>query len=163
MLKMSGDTHAVVNVSAAHTTLRMPAGDVAVTAVYRTTDSVGDGIDDDWRAEYFGGDGSATNSESAAAADPDHDGMTNEEEFQAGTSPVDPGSVLRLSGTIEGTAFTLRFPTVSGYRYRLEATDTLTPILWTPILYNIVGDDGQKAYPLNIEGETNGFYRVRLN
>jgi hypothetical protein len=45
----------------------------------------------------------------------------------------------------------------------LEKTDTLTPVLWAPILYNIAGDDGEKEYPLNIEGETNGFYRVRLN
>jgi len=160
----SGDTQTVVNVSAAHTTLRMPAGNVTVTAVYRTTDSVGDGIDDVWRAEYFGGDGSTTNSQSAASADPDNDGMTNEQEFRSGTSPIAPGSALSLSGTLEASGLlTLRFPTVSGYRYRLEKTDTLTPVLWAPILYNIAGDDGDKEYPLNIEGETNGFYRVRLN
>ena len=48
------------------------------------TDSVGDGITDAWRAAYFGGDGTTTNSQSCATCDPDGDGMSNLQEYPRG-------------------------------------------------------------------------------
>ena len=52
-----------------------------------TLDSVGDGIPDWWRAQYFGGDGTATNSQSCATCDPDGDGIANLQEYQNGSNP----------------------------------------------------------------------------
>ena len=37
-------------------------------------DTVGDGIPDWWRSQYFGGAGTTTNAASCASCDPDHDG-----------------------------------------------------------------------------------------
>jgi sialate O-acetylesterase len=159
----TGDTQTVVNVQAACTTLRMPALDVTVTAVYRAVDSVGDGINDDWRADYFGGDGSAINDQSAADADPDGDGMTNEQEFRVGTSPVDASSVFRLNAAFAEGELALLFEGLSGYRYRLEKTDTLNPVNWETVLYNLRGEGLQKKIFRDISGSTNGFYRLRLN
>ncbi len=66
-------------------------------------DSVGDGIPDAWRARYFGGDGTTTNSQSSSAADPDGDGMPNLFEYLADTNPTNALSVLRLSRIVPET------------------------------------------------------------
>jgi hypothetical protein len=158
----TGDTQEVADVYAAATTLRMPTNDVTVTAVYRTVDSVGDGIADIWRALYFGGDGTITNSQSSADADPDGDGMRNFQEYGAGTSPVDARSVLQLGESVSDGAVALNFQSVAGYRYRLETTGTLTYPDWQPVLYNIAGDGMQKQIGLSVGMGSSGFYRLRL-
>jgi hypothetical protein len=56
----------------------------AYTVVPR--DSVGDGIPDWWRAQYFGGTGTTTNAWSCATADPDQDGVDNYREYIANES-----------------------------------------------------------------------------
>jgi uncharacterized repeat protein (TIGR03803 family) len=50
-------------------------------------DTVGDGIDDWWRLEYFGTP-TSTNSSSCASCDPEGDGFTNLEKFQYGMDPL---------------------------------------------------------------------------
>lgn len=69
-----------------------PAAAPAVACSYTVSaaalDSVGDGIPDWWRARYFGGDGTATNSESCAECDPDGDGDSNRQEYIADTDPT---------------------------------------------------------------------------
>jgi alpha-tubulin suppressor-like RCC1 family protein len=73
------------NLAAKNLTLD-PQGQVTVTIA---TDSVGDGIPDWWRQQYFGGDGTTTDSTSCASCDPDGDGLTNLQEYQAGRDPND--------------------------------------------------------------------------
>jgi len=51
-------------------------------------DSVGDGIPDWWRRQYFGGTGTSTNAQSCAACDPDGDGTNNLQEYLAVTDPT---------------------------------------------------------------------------
>jgi outer membrane lipoprotein-sorting protein len=55
-------------------------------------DTVGDGIPDWWRIKYFGGDGTTTNLQSCAWADPDGDGYDNWEEYEAGDNPTNSNS-----------------------------------------------------------------------
>ena len=157
-----GDTQTVVDVYASGTTLRMPTNYVTVTAVYRTMDSVGDGVSDVWRAAYFTGNGTTTNDQSAAGADPDGDGMSNLQEYQAGTSPVDDQSVLRLGGSFSGNAVTLNFFSAAGHRYQLERTGSLINPDWQTLLYNISGDGYQKAADFSTGVDSNGFYRLSL-
>src|SRR4029077_20833265 len=73
-------------------TSRMPGG-VTVT----TVSSVSDGIPDAWRAQYFGGSGTTTNSRSCATCDADGTGMNNLQKFLAGLNPTNATSVLRLN------------------------------------------------------------------
>ncbi len=63
-----------------------------------SVDTVGDGIPDWWRAQFFGGTGSTTNSQSCAACDPDGDGMSNLQEYLADTNPTNSASFLALVG-----------------------------------------------------------------
>ena len=159
----TGDTQTVENVSAPLTTLRMPSGNVTVTALFHVIDTVGDGVRDDWRAAYFGGDGTATNSQSSADADPDGDGMTNRQEFHAGTSPLDARSCLLLDGNFAETNALLHFSTVGGHAYRLEKSGTLAPPAWETVCYNMTGDGKQKAVLLALDGNSAGFYRLRVS
>ena len=66
-------------------------------------DTVGDGIPDWWRAQFFGGTGAGTNSQSCAACDPDGDGMSNWQEYLADTNPTNNASYLALVGLLPQT------------------------------------------------------------
>jgi hypothetical protein len=52
-----------------------------------------DGIPDWWRAQYFVGNGTTTDANSCATCDPDHDGVSNLQEYQRGTDPTNSASV----------------------------------------------------------------------
>lgn len=96
-------------------------------------DSVGDGIPDWWRATNFGGTGTTTNSSSCAACDPDGDGLTNLQEFQARS---DPNSAL--AATISGNltaGYTVTWPSVAGKIYRIYSSNDLQT--WTPVVPDI--------------------------
>jgi hypothetical protein len=105
-------------------------------------DTVGDGITDFWRALYFGGDGSTTNSTSCASCDPDDDGFTNLDEWQIGTDPTDPNShpsalltipnawaIYTVTSNVEVTAdirSTNQWITVKAAEYFLDSTNGVT-------------------------------------
>src|SRR5258706_16424560 len=57
-------------------------------------DSDGDGLPDDWELRYFG---SLSADGGGPGDDPDHDGMSNLEEYQSGTDPTNPASNLRVT------------------------------------------------------------------
>ena len=74
------------------------------------------GLADDWESQFNITDPNA---------DEDSDGMTNLQEYHAGTNPRDSNSWLRitsLSGTVS-TGFTLEWPSVAGVRYRVLWSD----------------------------------------
>ncbi|HXJ40581.1 MAG TPA: thrombospondin type 3 repeat-containing protein, partial [Bryobacteraceae bacterium] len=70
--------------------------------ISQVIDSVGDGIPDSWRAQYFSNqptnnvNGTTTNNQSCATCDPDGDGFTNLQEFLAGTDPTNSTSALQI-------------------------------------------------------------------
>ena len=53
-------------------------------------DTTGDGIPDAWRVRYFGHPTAQAGDQSQATDDPDHDGLNNLQEYQAGTDPHNP-------------------------------------------------------------------------
>ncbi|HEY8991244.1 MAG TPA: LamG-like jellyroll fold domain-containing protein [Luteolibacter sp.] len=117
---------------------------------------------ENWRLTHFG---NAANSGAAAdAADPDADGMTNIQEFTAGTDPGNAASVFRVSGMmISGNEVLLSFPTVAGKTYRLECSDTLLNDSWVPVLGNIsgTGDVIQITDPVD-SLQSRRFYRIAV-
>lgn len=99
-----------------------------------------DGIPDAWRAEYFGGTGAATNGQSSAFADPDHDGMDNYQEFLAGTNPTNAASIFILAAFApNASARVVRLNSASGTVYRLWACDDLSLGYWQIIADQVVG------------------------
>ncbi len=75
------------------------------------------------------------------AADSDGDGMTNAQEFRAGTDPRNATSLLRLGppATI-GADKTLSLPSLAGRTYRIDFADLLLgPIAWRTLADQIPG------------------------
>jgi hypothetical protein len=140
-------------------TSQMSVG-LAVTA----TSSVNDGIPDAWRAQYFGGSGTTTNGQSCAACDPDHDGMSNLQEFLAGTNPTNAASVLRLSAVSPITSNNaVSFLSVPGTVYRLQSLDDLMSASWLTVADQVVGTGGNitLADP-NLFSTAKRFYRLQV-
>ena len=64
---------------------------------YESTDANGNGIEDNWERRYFG---SLTNTNGAATADPDHDGVNNKQEYMADTDPTNSASFLAFNALL---------------------------------------------------------------
>lgn len=83
---------------------------------YRSTDLDGDLIEDAWATNYFGHSPLAP---VERLSDSDGDGMSNYDEFRAGTDPTNSSSALRVSATVTQGRATLRWPCVDGKSYRI--------------------------------------------
>ncbi len=89
-----------------------------------------DGMADAWEAQH----GFNTNSPADVALDADGDTLTNLQEYQAGTDPLDPASYLKveqiLTDTVGGLAMQLRFVAVSNRTYSVLAADAVPGAEW---------------------------------
>jgi hypothetical protein len=98
-----------------------------------------------------------------AFLDFDQDGMTNWEEFMAGTDPRDPHSVLRITALeIEGGTLRVIFPSVEGKRYEIEAAGGASEWQWMPVSGVILGNGGPYSFAVPDESHEYQFYRLRL-
>jgi len=100
-----------------------------------------------------------------ASADPDHDGMSNAQEYLAGTNPNDPTSTLRITQaqfTSDGLTASLTWNSVPTRFYYVQKALTLAPAAWADsglgLLSPAPGSSTTAAF-----GDTNApprFYRV---
>ena len=106
------------------------------TASPGNEDSVGDGIPDWWRAQYFGAGGTNTNSVSCATCDADGTGQNNLFKYVAGLNPTNPASVFVLhiqNVPNQPTRKNLIYgPIANGSTYVVESTTDLVTGVWSP-------------------------------
>ena len=100
---------------------RSPLSDVAVGTTWGWDDNY-DGLPDDWQMSYSAYWGSDPSHWPPANADSDGDGATNMQEFLAGTSPIDPQSVLRLNWATSGLVPRLSWNTEPGFIYQVQVS-----------------------------------------
>jgi hypothetical protein len=115
---------------------------------------------DTWRLQNFG---TSVNAGSAAdSADPDGDGLTNAQEYVAGTNPNDRNSVLKISQAAKnGNDMLVSFPSVSGKTYSVERSDTLQSGSWTTVQSGIPGNGGTvQVTDTGGAAQPRRFYRV---
>lgn len=165
--KWVGNTDSMADVHASSTTLVMPSTNISITATYRLKDSVGDGIPDQWRATYFGGDGTTSNNQSNATADPDGDGMTNLQEYLAGTNPVDSASFFHVvSVANSGTGYAVSWASIAGKTYQVQySASPGGPWLETLPSSQVTAGGTQNVMTytdMTAGGASKRFYKIRL-
>ena len=123
-------------------------------------DSDGDGIPDWWMMKYFGHPTGQTNDLSLAQDDADGDGVSNLQEYLAGTSPIDPNSVFRLSTTVPANSTTvLTWPAVAGRSYQVQYKTNLTDAVWLSLPGSVWVMGGQGYYTAPAP-QSRRFYRA---
>lgn len=126
-------------------------------------DSVGDGVPDWWRRQYFGGSGTTTNSTSCSTSDTDSDGMTLLQEYFADTNPTNNASRFTITEIAYQTNG-VKLSWIGGVTVTqiVESCSSLasTGNAWTAIATNLpptaVTNSTWKA-----ETSTNEFYRLK--
>jgi hypothetical protein len=98
-----------------------------------------------------------------ATADPDHDGMSNAQEYLAGTDPNNAASVLKITGLTRGaptpTNTTVTWHSVNTRFYAVQERPSLTGGAWADYLSNpVLGWNSAAFLDAN---PTNEFFRVR--
>jgi hypothetical protein len=113
-----------------------------------------DGIPDDWQAQYWGASPALWPSPNA---DSDGDGVSNRQEYMAGTDPSDPNSVLRTSFANTPQGPRLVWNTIPGQVYQVEQTSDFST--WVPVggLRFAPGTTDSVSVPV---GNSLGYYRV---
>jgi hypothetical protein len=123
-------------------------------------DSDGDGIPDWWMMKYFGHPTGQAYDHSLASDDADGDGMSNLQEYLAGTDPTDPNSVFRLWAAAPVTnTMTLTWFAVPGKDYQVQYTTNLNNPVWLTAPGN-VWVTGSQGYYLAPVAQPNSFYRI---
>lgn len=117
-----------------------------------------------WRTLFFTQAELSNSSISGEDADPDGDGMTNEQEFISGTDPRDPQSVLRIQHvelSSPGTGITLEFVAAARRTYSIQYKTSLTGGTWTK-LTDIVAEASNRTVEISDPGAPSSgrYYRI---
>ena len=115
-----------------------------------------------WELQYFGTTNINPN------ADPDGDGMSNAQEYQAGTNPFDPNDRLRITAISANSAGSTSIVTWTSHAsrlYQVESRDSLVTGSWsTNLPPGLVSPDVGLTTTRSIPGavSTQRFFRVQV-
>ncbi|MCX8157120.1 MAG: immunoglobulin domain-containing protein [Verrucomicrobiae bacterium] len=119
-------------------------------------DSDNDGLPDEWEAQY----GLQTNNPNDAQEDSDGDGLTNLQEYIAGTDPRNPASVLKLSiQPANGGAAGLQFQAISNKSYTIQYLDRVGATQWQRFL-DVAPAPTNRQVGITNQGGPSRFYRI---
>lgn len=130
-------------------------------------DSVGDGILDWWRKQYFGGTGTTTNNRSCASCDADGTGQKNLFKFVAGLNPTNSAVVFtsdidRVPGSNQVTL--IYGPAVSGRSYSYLSTTNLGTGSYAPLSAPTIQTNGNEITVMDSSATgSQRFYRVGIS
>ncbi|MCX8108647.1 MAG: fibronectin type III domain-containing protein [Verrucomicrobiae bacterium] len=119
-------------------------------------DDNGDGLPDDWQVAYWG---EQVSSWPRADVDSDGDGVSNLNEFLAGTNPLDKSSVLKMQvrPTAAGSGVLVEWNAVQGSVYRVQSSIDLKQWVDVGSPQLAASTVGQTVVPV---GQMASYYRV---
>lgn len=119
-----------------------------------------DGIPDTWWNAYFPGNAALW----VASADYDGDGMSNSQEFEAGTSPVSAASRLSVTALSRvGMDLSVSWTAVPGKSYIVQTRPSLSSGSWTDAATAVTALEGESLLTRSVSFSGNeGFVRVIL-
>ena len=136
-------------------------GRVDALAALGLNDTDGDGMPDWWELWH----NLNSNDPSDAALDSDNDGITNLNEYIAGTDPQDKTDYFHIASITAGTNCVLSFQSALNRLYTLEIRTNLNTGSWTSVSgqIDIVGNAGLlELSQTNSPPETTQFYRIKV-
>ena len=136
----------------------LPASEIISATFSRVYALPGDGIPAAWRIQYFGTN-YLTDPRVGADADPDGDGMTNLQEYQAGTDPTNAASVLRITSLRFMPVIT--WSSVSGINYQVER-QYLNSTNWVPLLPTVRATNSSSIYIDLTTTNSQTIYRIQV-
>ncbi|WP_372846222.1 sulfatase-like hydrolase/transferase [Pontiella sp.] len=123
------------------------------------TDTDSDGLPDVWEVRYL-----ETLSKNAGEDD-DRDGLSNQDEYVAGTHPKNAGSVFKIQRFAEdssGEGYLLSWDSVAGRTYRVLESVDLASSVWQVVFSNLTGSGEELAYRSPEGAPTNRFYKIQV-
>lgn len=131
------------------------SGDVFL---HRSTaiDSDNDGLEDGWEILQFG------NLNATANADTDSDGISNRDEFRAGTDPNSAASKFVVTTDVNGedASLVLTTPATIGRAYQLQHRANLSAGEWQNVGSAQVAFSDEVTFEVPMTLQGNGFFRV---
>jgi hypothetical protein len=125
-------------------------------------DANSNSVPDAWETQYFG---STTNTEGAAGADWDKDGLSNYGEWMAGTDPTNSTSVFRFTNVVQnvGAGMVLRWSSESNRYYTVKLSTNLQSDPFNDVLTNRVpANPPVNVYTDAVERSGGAFYKVMV-
>jgi hypothetical protein len=115
---------------------------------------------DEWKHSFFG---SATNALAADNADPDQDGMSNLQEFLAGTNPTNATSRVQFINPVSdgNGGLALSWLSAPNKYYTVERSDSIPGTNWTT-LGSMTGTGSILTYIDSSAGTGMRYYRLRV-
>jgi alpha-amylase len=124
-----------------------------------------DGIPDWWRLAYFGHALGLASDKSRGTDDADGDGVSNLNEFLAGTNPLEANSVFKIMGAIRASnEVQLLWTTRANQTYQLQQSDGPgNGASWTNFGPAITGTDGVVTQSVGAAAGASRFFRVQAH
>jgi Lamin Tail Domain/Chitobiase/beta-hexosaminidase C-terminal domain len=122
-------------------------------------DRDGDGLPDVWEILY-GLDGTDPTGDDGANGDPDHDGVTNLEEYIAGTAPTNPLSVLKFDRITVNSGVSLTFLASSNKTYTIQSAPSLAAGAWSNFIHFGSRPTNHLEAISDSTRDTSRFYRI---
>lgn len=118
-------------------------------------DSDNDGLPDGWESQHFGNSTAADPN-----TDPDRDGLSNLQEYLAGTDPITASTLMVTISQTGVQQLSIRWTSTTNSTYQLERCANISSGSgWTVIASGIAATPPMNSYSISSQQETS-FYRV---